>query len=139
MEEINLAPELLAHQERLGPDVLKWLNKQIPYMNELNLSEFIEKLFEIIENNEVIDAEIAYLACKGGVMTGNLTKVISFDNSKHPGVQAYVGLAHLFMNNFTVAEDYIEQAKLEIESLNDIYLMAEINGIQIYLDLGSVK
>ena len=37
------------------------------------------------------------------------------------------------MNNFTIAEDYIERAKLEAESINnDIYIIAEINGIQIY-------
>lgn len=134
MEYCNLAnflpPEVSSHKIRLSKEALQWMEEQID--KDLSLYEFTDALFELIEQHEIIDAEIAYIACKTGVMTSKLAKVLKIGKASHPGILAYQGMAHLFMNNFPQADTYLEQAEEEAEHLNDILVLAEIYGIKIY-------
>ena len=127
----SLPTELQAHEIRLAPEVLEWIQHNL---KAVSLSDFADKIIDLVKTEEVVDAEVAYLACKAGVMTGKLGKVVSLDwEPRHPAVRAYQGLAYLFMNNFTIADKFINQAELEAEKLDDVLLLAEIYGIKIYL------
>ena len=126
-----LPPEVIPHKIRLSAEALEWLEKNLE--RNLSLDKFTDKLFDLIEQNEIIDAEIAYIACKTGVMTGKLNKVINLGEAKHPAIQAYQALAHLFTNNFASAEVLLEKAEQGAEMLNDVLVLAEIYGIKIYL------
>ena len=66
-------------------------------------------------------------------MTSKLTKVINLGEARHPAIRAYQALAYLFMNNFALADDYLEKAEAEAEKLDDVLVLAEIYGIKIYL------
>lgn len=128
----NFLPvEVVSHTVRLSKEAIQWLEENIE--RNLSLDQFTEKLFELIDQNEIIDAEIAYIACKAGVMTSKLAKVINLGEAKHPAIRAYQGLAYLFLNNFTMAEEFLEKAELEAEKIQDILVLAEIYGIKIYL------
>jgi tetratricopeptide (TPR) repeat protein len=136
MKQIFLPSELKCHQNRLDPVLLHWLADQSQNKNQQSLAEFTDMIFELISKHEVIDGELAYMACKGGVMTGKLTKVIALGKSKHPAILAYQGLAYLFMNNFVKAEELIEKAQIMCEKIKtaDLYINAEVQGIHIYLN-----
>ena len=126
-----LPPEISSHQIRLSKEALQWMEEHID--KNLPLEKFTDKLFDLIEQNEIIDAEIAYMACKAGVMTSKLAKVVKLGEAKHPAIKAYQALAYMFMNNFILAEEYIEKAETEAEKLDDVLVLAEIYGIKIYL------
>ncbi len=125
-----LPPEVSSHESRLSKEALQWMEEQID--RDLSLEDFTDVLFDLIEQNEIIDAEIAYIACKAGVMTSKLAKVINLGEARHPAIKAYQALAYLFMNNFPLAEEYLEKAEAEAERLQDILVLAEIYGIKIY-------
>ena len=126
-----LPPEIIPHKVRLSPEALSWLRANVEH--DLSLEKFTNRLFELIEQHEIIDAEIAYIACKAGVMTSKLGKVIDLGEAKHPAIQAYQALAHLFTNNFILADELLEQAEVGAEKIHDILVLAEIYGIRIYL------
>ena len=119
-----LPPEISSHQIRLSKVALQWMEEHID--KNLPLEKFTDKLFDLIDQNEIIDAEIAYMASKAGVMTSKLAKVVKLGEAKHPAIKAYQALAYLFMNNFILAEEYIEKAETEAEKLDDVLVLAEI-------------
>ena len=126
-----LPPEVSVHKIRLSKEATKWMEEQIE--KGLSLEKFSDILFDLIEESEIIDAEIAYIACKAGIMTSKLAKVINLGEARHPAIRAYQALAYLFMNNFPKADELLEKAEIEAEKLDDILVLAEIYGIKIYL------
>ena len=126
-----LPPEILPHKIRLSDEALKWL--EVNLEKNLHLDIFADRLFDLINELEIIDAEIAYMAVKAGVMTSKLGKVIALGEAKHPAIKVYQALAYLFMNNFSLAEDYLEKAEIEAERIDDVLVLAEVYGIKIYL------
>ena len=126
-----LPPEIYPHKIRLSTETLSWLEANLE--RNLSLQDFAERLFNLIAEHEIIDAEIAYMAVKAGVMTSKLSKVIDLGEAKHPAIKAYQALALLFRNNFSLADDYLEEAEAEAERMDDILVLAEVFGIKIYL------
>jgi tetratricopeptide (TPR) repeat protein len=122
------------HLSRLSPDTLQWLKSNIS--PELSFSDWIHELLNIISDmiskNLPIDAEVAYLAVKGGVMTGKLHQVVSFD-STDPAIRGYQGLAWLFMNKFSKAEEFLSYSRKKADQLKDPAIIGEIMGMYIYL------
>lgn len=130
---IFLPPEIIPHKIRLSKETLHWLEDKLEKNNDKNLDKFAELMFDLIDQHEIVDAEIAYIAVKAGVMTSKLAKVINIGKANHPAIKAYQALAHLYMNNFSQANDLLEQAETEAEKMDDVLVLAEIYGIKIYL------
>lgn len=132
-----LPPEIEFHRSRLSPETLVWLKSEI--QPNLPLESFAQSLLDLItkltfEHGLPVDSEVVYLAFKTGVFTGKLQQVLSFNWEKmHPAIRAYQGMALLLMNNFSKAEQYLNKARKDAELSQDIAVLGEVFGLQIFL------
>ena len=138
--------EIKYHRQRFSDYSLSWLEEQfniylagktnsineIPLISYPDLTDFY---FQLLENDLPVDAEIAYVAVKLGVITGNLTKVqkISWTN-KAPSILMYQGLALIFMNKFVEASKLLKEAENKAFNEKDDEVLFETWGIMIYLE-----
>ena len=83
---IFLPPEIIPHKIRLSKETLHWLEDKLEKNNDKNLDKFAELMFDLIDQHEIVDAEIAYIAVKAGVMTSKLAKVINIGKANHPAI-----------------------------------------------------
>lgn len=127
-----LPPELAAHKTRLSRKTFDWLSAELG--NDLPLDEFGAALLDLVEANAVVDTEVAYLAAKAGVITGQLEAVIALHwEPRHPAVRAYQALAWLFLNSVTEAERNLRLAEDDAQALNDPLVDVDILGVKAFV------
>lgn len=142
----HLPPEIGYHTPRLSELSRVWLkeefyqfvskeeskNKNLDSFTRINLTDFY---FNLLRNDEPVDAEIVYLIVKLGVLSGQLTRVLSLRwPNKAPSVLAYQGLALIFMNKFLEAEEYLNEAEEKASIESDSAVLLETWGFKIYLE-----
>ncbi|MHA1992338.1 MAG: hypothetical protein ACW98A_15305 [Candidatus Hodarchaeales archaeon] len=142
----HFPPEIKFHKKRFSEFSLNWLEDQFAkFVGNIEVSDTTQSqksyqyladfYLSLLESDLPVDAEIAYVAVKLGVITGKLSKVLNINwSNKAPSILLYQGLANIFMNNFGEAEKLLIEAENKASKENDDAVLLEIWGIQIYLE-----
>ncbi|MHA1984394.1 MAG: hypothetical protein ACW967_08570, partial [Candidatus Hodarchaeales archaeon] len=139
----HFPPEIKFHKKRFDNFSLNWLEDQFAkFVGEIKVSDKTQSqisyqnladfYLNLLESDLPVDAEIAYVAVKLGVITGKLTNVLNINwSNKAPSILLYQGLANMFMNNFGEAEKLLVEAENKASKENDDAVLLETWGIQI--------
>ena len=139
-------PEIQCHKQRLSDYSLSWLEEQFnAYIEEktkssaeldsISYPDLTDFYFQLLNSELPVDAEIAYIAVKLGVITGNLSKIHQINwTNKAPSILMYQGLALIFMNKFIEASKLLKEAENKALKENDDAVLFETWGITIYLE-----
>ena len=131
--------EISYHKERMLPETLQWLEMEYFTQNQQKpiklLSQLADFYLSLVEQSPLIDAEVAYIATKLGVMTGKLSRVMDLDwSNKAASILGHQGIALVFLNKFSDAEQYFAEAEKKALLEKDDAILLEIYGMRIYFE-----